>query len=98
VKGDPVVVAGLRTDLAVHKTAIWEAFEVLVEYAAEDGYILSTSATHDVEKEVMTSFIPTGVVVVLGLLIETLLGLVITGPLHSIRSKMNELVDGNQEV
>ncbi|MGZ0245307.1 MAG: hypothetical protein ACKVH1_04890 [Alphaproteobacteria bacterium] len=76
-----MVVAGLRTDLAVHKTAIREAFEVLVEYAAEDGYILSTSATHDVEKEVMTGFITTGVVVVLGLLIETLLGLVITRPL-----------------
>ena len=93
-----MVVAGLKTDLAVHETAIREAFEVLVEYAAEDGYILSTWATHDVEKEVMTSFITTGVVVVLGLLIETLLGLVITRPLHSIRSKMNELVDGNQEV
>jgi methyl-accepting chemotaxis protein len=46
----------------------------------------------------MTSFITTGVVVVLGLLIATLLGLVITRPLHGIRSKMNELVDGNQEV
>jgi len=97
-KGDPVVVAGLRTDLAVHETAIREAFEVLVEYAAEDGYMLSASSTHDVEKVVMTSFITTGVVVVLGLIIATLLGLVITRPLHGIRSKMNELVDGNQEV
>lgn len=97
-KGDPLVVAGLRKDLAVHEASIREAFEILVEYAAEDGYTLSASAAHDVEKVVMTSFITTGVVVVLGLLIATLLGLVITRPLHGIRSKMNELVDGNQEV
>lgn len=97
-EGGPVAIEGLREELAVHETAIREAFETLVEYAAEDGYTLSASAAHDVEKEVLISSVTTGVVVVLGLLIAALLGFVITRPLHGIRSRMTELADGNPDV
>lgn len=97
-EGDVVAIAGLRKELSTHKTAIHEAFEVLVEYTAEDGYNLSASAASDVEREVLISMITMGVVVVLGLLIATLLGLGITRPLHRIRGKMNELADGDRDV
>lgn len=95
---NPAVVDDVRKKLAVHEESIRTAFETLVEYTAEDGYTFSAGAAHDVEQEVLVSYITTGVVVVLGLLIATLLGLVITRPLHGIRSKMNDLVDGNKEV
>jgi methyl-accepting chemotaxis protein len=97
-KGGPAAIEALRKDLAVHETAIREAFETLVEYAAEDGYTFSASAAQDVEQKVLENFITMGVVVVLGLLIAALLGLVITRPLHGIRSKMKELADGDQDV
>lgn len=97
-KSSPAAIEQLRKNLAVHETAIREAFETLVEYTAEDGYTFSASAAQDVKQKELISFITTGVVVVLGLFIATLLGLAITRPLHGIRSRMNELVDGNQEV
>jgi signal transduction histidine kinase len=59
---------------------------------------VSASAAKDVEHEVYLSFITTGGVVVFGLLMATVLELVITRPLHGIRSRMIELADGNQEV
>ena len=97
-KSSPAAIEELREKLGVHEAVIREAFETLVEFAAEDGYTLSASAAKDVEHEVYLSFVTTGGVVVLGLLIATVLGLVITRPLHGIRSRMTELVDGNQEV
>jgi methyl-accepting chemotaxis protein len=59
---------------------------------------VSASAAKDVEHEVYLSFITTGCVVVFGLLIATVHELVITRPLHVIRSRMIELVDGDQGV
>ena len=97
-KSSPAAIEELREKLGVHEAVIREAFETLVEFAAEDGYTLSASAAKDVEHEVYLSFVTTGGVVVLGLLIATVLGLVITRPLHGIRSRMTELADGNQEV